>query len=260
MRATGQAEVVLTAEDAGNFDIGTIWLSPIARSGSNFVSITSLSAPKDAKKFLETGRALARRNKIPEAMASVEKAIAAYPRYAEAWVVLGALQFETLQDDAARTSMDKATGIDSRLVTPLQVLGYIAAQQRQWNDSARYLDEAVRLDPTNSALAWFYDGWAHYELGDLDVAERSAKASLGMDPRAAGSQSEYLLGLVLIARMDFAGGEQALRNFVASSTDTQRIRSANEILQRMDRPIMDRPIMDQPTMDQPTAVAQATLR
>jgi len=231
------SEVVLSVEDADDSDIGTIWLGPLAKSGGNLVSITSLSAPKEAKKYLETGRNLARRHKIPEAIASVEKATAVYPKYAEAWVVLGGLQFETRQYDAARSSMEKATGIDSRLLTPWQVLGYIAAGERRWDDAARYLDQAVHLEPTNSAVAWFYDGWAHYQLGHLDTAERSAKASLGMDPRPAGSQSEYLLGVVLIARQDFPGGEQALRSFVASSPDTQRVRSANEILRRMEHPV-----------------------
>ena len=61
-----------------------------------------------------------------------------------------------------------------------------------------------------------------------------------MDSRPEGSLAQYLLGVILIARRDLTGGEQALRNFVVSSGNTQGVSSANEILQRLQPPSLPR--------------------
>jgi perosamine synthetase len=67
-----------------NPDTGTVVLRRVARSDGVLVSLTSLSAPKAARKAYEKGLHAAHAGKWESARARFEKAVALYPQYAEA--------------------------------------------------------------------------------------------------------------------------------------------------------------------------------
>jgi tetratricopeptide (TPR) repeat protein len=133
--------------------------------------------------------------------------------------------------DAAHEDFQKAMDLDGKLVGPWQELGYMASDQSKWEDAARYLNRAVRLDPMNSPMAWYFNAMANYNLGRFEQAERSVRAEMKLDknPRA-----EYLLGLVPIARKDLRGGAEALRSYLASSPKTEEAVIARKQLTRVE--------------------------
>jgi tetratricopeptide (TPR) repeat protein len=177
------------------------------------VSVTTLRAPKEARKTFDQGLELRGKNKFPEAAASFEKAVAIYPDYAEAWSVLGAIQYQLRETGAARRSLGEAIRLDSKLAGPWRVMGFMACDAARWEDAVKDLDQATLLEPLSSAMAWFYSGLADYRLGRLNDAERNIRQSISLD-RRPNSQGEYLLGVVLIAKKDLNGGADALRNYI----------------------------------------------
>jgi len=212
-------------------DIGVIWLHQIALPNTgNTVSASSLSAPKGAKKDFEKARQLANAHEMPEAEKCLERAVEAYPVYAEAWLSLGRTEYEMRDTDKARYSLRKALDLDPKIAETWRILGYMAADERQWDDAARYLDRAERLDPANSALAWFYSAVAYYELRRFEQAERSIRMELKLDPHIQYPRSEYLLGLILIERNDVAGATEALRNYLSAHPDPRDRDSARSLL------------------------------
>src|SRR5580658_2929468 len=102
--------------------------------------------------------------------------------------------------------------VDARLVGAWQVMGYIAFDEHKWEEAARYLDEAVRLEPLNSPLPWYFDAAANYELRRFEIAERSIRTAISLNHQGTSMPADYLLGIILIARHDLSGGAQALRN------------------------------------------------
>jgi tetratricopeptide (TPR) repeat protein len=213
-----------------NFDVGAIVLHRITGDEGRVVSLLALKAPKDAKKNFDKGTALVRANKLTDAAASFQKSVTGYPQYADAWLSLGRVQVRLGSKDAARESFQKAMDLDDKLVGPWQELGYMAFDQSKWEDAARYLDKAVRLDPMSSPMAWYFSAVADYNLGRFEQAERSVRAELKLEnnPRA-----EYVLGLVLIARKDYNGGADALRTYLASSPKSEEADIARKQLIRI---------------------------
>ena len=214
-----------------NFDVGAIVLHRITGDEGRVVSLLALKAPKDAKKNFDKGTEQVRANKLADAAASFQKSVTTYPQYADAWLSLGRVQSQLGTKDAARDSFQKAMDLDDKLVGPWQELGYMASDQSKWEDAARYLDNAVRLDPTSSPMAWYFDATANYNLGRFEQAERSVRTELKLDKNPRG---EYVLGLVLIARKDYKGGADALRTYLASSPTTQEADTARKQLSRIE--------------------------
>ena len=69
---------------ADNPDIGILVLHRIAGVEGSSISVTSMMAPKDAKKAYERGLQSLLKNKLDDAAKDFEKAVAVYPAYAEA--------------------------------------------------------------------------------------------------------------------------------------------------------------------------------
>jgi tetratricopeptide (TPR) repeat protein len=219
--------------DLDGSDVGVIFLHRIAGDEGRIVSISTLQAPKDARKNFDKGTDLLHAGKLPEAATCFEKAVTIYPRYAEAWLSLGRIQFTTGRRDAALESMQRAKDLDDKLVGAWQVMGYIAAGRQDWENAAHYLDEAVRLDPADSPLPWFFSAFAHYQLQGFEEAERSIRAEIKLDPQFRIKRAQFLLALILIARQDTVGGAAVLHNYLAASPDPRDVDNAKTILSRL---------------------------
>src|SRR5258708_3944199 len=147
-----------------NPDVGSIFLHRLAGVEGSSISATSFLAPKDARKTYEKGLQSLLKNKPEDAARDFEKAVAVYPKYADAWMTLAKVRLQQKSYGPAREALMKALDADSKLVGPWVDLGLLCAQQQQWEDSARYLDRAVKLDPVDFPQAWYADAVADYNL------------------------------------------------------------------------------------------------
>jgi tetratricopeptide (TPR) repeat protein len=205
---------LLKRESADNPDVGTIVLHRLAGVEGSSISVTSMMAPKDAKKAYEHGLQSLLKNKPNDAAKDFEKAVAIYPKFADAWVSLGKLRLEQKSIEPARAALMKAMDADPKLVAPYVELGLLAAKDANWQDSGKYLDRAVELDPVDFPQAWYADAVANYNLKKYDAAEKAARESMKLDPRHANPRSAYLLGLVLAEKRDYAGATAELTAYI----------------------------------------------
>ncbi len=194
-------------------EVGTLIIHRVTGEEGTTVSVLSMKAPKNAKKDFQKGTDQFRQRKFKDAEANFRKAVTEYPDYADAWVSLGRTERQLGAHDAAREDFQKAMDLDKKLLGPWQELGYLAADQSKWEDAAKYLDQANRLDPMNSPAPWFFSAVADFNLQRYEAAERSIRAELRLD-QDRNPRAKYLLGLILLARNDLTGGAEALRAYL----------------------------------------------
>ncbi|HVW09623.1 MAG TPA: tetratricopeptide repeat protein [Bryobacteraceae bacterium] len=218
------------------FDVGAIVIHRIAQSDGRTVSILSLRAPKQARKDFGKGMSLAAENRPTEAVASFEKALSLYPKYADAWLNEGKAQWALKRVEDARADFQRAMDLDDKLVGPWQELGFLSCAESKWEEALRYLDRAVRLDPVGAASPWYFSAIANYNLGRYDEAERGVRAELRLD-HGKNPQGVYLLGLVLIARQDFKGGAEALESYLSLAPSAPDAPAARRELGRLQEKI-----------------------
>src|SRR5215813_3170850 len=108
--------IVGSGSEMGVINAGTILLHPTAQAQSFSISVSSLAAPEKAKAAFEKGEEQKKKGKLPAAMESFRKAIAAYPRYALAWLELGRIQATQHNFADAQQSFRQSVNEDSKLV------------------------------------------------------------------------------------------------------------------------------------------------
>ena len=195
-------------------DVGTIVLYRIAGVEGISVSATALNAPKDARKAYEKGVQSLRKGKPEEAAKDFEKAVEIYPQYANAWLDLGRAQLAEKAPAAAAEAFHKAIDADPKLVQAHGELGMIAARQSNWQEAVKYLDAALKLDPIGYPQFWYADGVAHYNLKNMNAAEKSIRAALQHDPQHRNPQAQHLLGVILALKNDLPGAAGALQTYL----------------------------------------------
>ena len=115
-----------------NPNVGTILLHRIGNDEGSTVSMTSLRATKSARREFDKGMASLRKERQGDAARHFEKAVAIYPRYADAWSRLGHIQIEKKDAAAARVSFAKAIEIDPKLVPPYVELAALNVSEGRW--------------------------------------------------------------------------------------------------------------------------------
>ena len=218
-----------------NPDVGAIVLHRMAGVEGTSISATSAMAPKDAKRAYEQGLQSLLKNKPDDAAKSFEKAVAVYPKYADAWMNLGKVRIQQQSVEPARTALRKAIESDPKLVTPYVELGLLAAKESNWQDSGKYLDRALDLDPVDYPQAWYPDAVANYNLKQYDAAEKSARNAVKSDPHHVNPRSGYLLGLILGEKRDYAGAVVELTEFLKLAPNTPDLAQVKDQLAQYEK-------------------------
>ncbi len=197
-----------------NPDIGTIVLYRTAGIEGTSVSATSLNAPKDARKAYEKGTQALRKGKPADAQLALEKAVELYPKYANAWLELGRSRLAQKSLETAAQAFLNAVDADPKLVRAHAELGMMAARQSSWEEATKYLDIALKLDPLSFPQLWYPDAVAHFNLKNLDMAEKSVHSAIQHDPQNKNPQAHHLLGAILAQKNDLPGAAVALQAYM----------------------------------------------
>jgi tetratricopeptide (TPR) repeat protein len=187
-----------------NPNVGTILMRRLGPDEGTTVSVTTLAAPKDARKAYEKALEAEKKNKLADAQASLEKAVAADPRYALAWMELGKVQAAQGQAEAARNSFQQSMASDPKFVPPYVEVAQLEFRAHDWRPLAETTEKATALDPFHYPVAFFLNGVANYNLHNLDRAEESVKRAEKLDVNHKLPQTFYLMGLILAERKNYA--------------------------------------------------------
>jgi hypothetical protein len=180
-----------------NPDVGTIILRRLGNVEGTTISMTSLQAPKDAKKAYEKGRDILRKNKKDDPK-KMEQALKEF-----------------------------ALAADSKYVSPYLQMALLSAKENKWQDVADTTERVIKLNPVDFPHAFFYNSVANYNLRKMDVAEQSAREAVKLDTGHRIPKAQHLLGMILADKRDYTGAAENLRGYLkfapqAGDADTVR--------------------------------------
>ncbi len=200
-------------------NVGKIILKPIANAEGSVLSVTSLAAPDAAKKAFEKAGELEKKNKPDDAQQSLEKAVNLYPQYAVAWNELGRLQYVKHDRAAAQHSFEQAVAADPKYAKPYLWLAQMAVDAQQWPTVVDVTKKLLALNSASFPGAWFLNATGNYNLQNYDAAEHAAREGMQADVDHRIPRMEYLLGLALAKKNDFAQAAEHIRQFLRSTTN-----------------------------------------
>jgi tetratricopeptide (TPR) repeat protein len=218
-----------------NPDIGTILLHRETPGEGSTISITTLQAPKDARKAYEKGLEYIKKNKFAEARTEYEKAVQIDQKFAAAWCELGKMQAGAEDLDMARGSFRMAIQSDPKFPVPYVELSIIAVEQKKWQEVSDLTASAIKLDPFDYPQVFLFNAAAHYNLRETDSAEKSVMEAERLDSRHQYPQIAHLYGLILAQKQDYAGAVTHLRDYFKMYPGASDAAAVRTELQRYDQ-------------------------
>ena len=207
----------------------TIVLKHTGLHEGSTVSASALNVPEAAKKAFGKGENAFNDEKWAVAQKNFEKAVEIDPDYAQAWSHLGEVLQKQSKPKEARAAWEKAVAADPKYVRPYIQLAMLDLAEKSPEDAAAIAGKAMAMNPLEFPELYFYNAVANYTLKRLDVAEMSARRATELDARHEIPRAELLLGTVLIAKGDRAGGVQHLKKYLAlapKAQDAEQIKKA----------------------------------
>ena len=216
-------------------DVGTILLHRIGDQEGSTVSLTSLKAPGGARRAFEKGMGDLHKRRLDDAAKQFHRAVTLYPQYADAWYRLGHVQGQKGDNAAARASFTKAIAADPKLVPPYVELAALNVNEGRWQEAVDYAQRAIRLDPFGAPMVYFFDALANYNLKNWTATEKSARQLQRLDTQHRYIKINRILGALLVARHDYAGAAEQMREYLQFSGDAKDAGEVRAQLAELDK-------------------------
>ncbi|MCX6597195.1 MAG: tetratricopeptide repeat protein [Acidobacteria bacterium] len=232
----GQAVSLAGRRFMDNPDIGTIILKRLGKVEGRTTSMTTLEAPKEAKKSFEKAINSLKKKKDSEAEKELEKAVEIYPKFAAAWYELGVIRERANQVEPAKDAYQKALAADAKFIKPYMQLAGLAAKEAKWQDVADTTDRVIKLDPFDYPGAYFYNAVANYNLQKMEPAEKSAREGLKQDEQHRLPKLAHILGIILAEKNDLTGAAEHMKlylKFAPQAKDADLVRNQLSQVEKM---------------------------
>ena len=221
--------------DFGSSDIGRLTLHRLAHVEGFTISVTSAQAPGGARKAFDKGREQEKKSQWDKAHESFAKAVELYPQYAVAWFELGRVQLQQKNMTGARQSFEQARAADPKYVSPYHALAQLGASEKRWADVLEITDKLLRLNPVDFPEAWLWNSVGNYSGQNFEAAENSARQGIKVDESHRAPKLEYVLGMLLLRKQDYAGASQHMQQYLSLATQPADLDEARKQLAEIER-------------------------
>ena len=184
--------------------VGTITLRRIGGTTGDSVSLTTLTAPKKARKAYEKAARALRSVEEPnyaKAIPLLERAVELHPEFAAAWEALGRARQGLGDTGSAREAFERSIEIDDRFLKPYPPLIAMAVADKDWTELESLTDRYLAMSPGSMEFR-FYNSFAALETGNLSKAELMLEMI-----ENAGEMGNWPLSYLVLAEVHTVRGE-----------------------------------------------------
>ena len=183
-----------------NSNVGVIVLHSRGKKAEGMVSVASLQVPAKARKEYEKGSESLEKGNLAEAEKSLRKAIDLYPKFAEAWLRLGALEQRQKNTEEAMADYQRAIAADANFALPYLRMASVSASASDWEQTRKLTEKLLSLDPVSFPQAYYYNAVAELNLNHIAHAETSALRAESLDKLHSEPLVELLLATIYNAK------------------------------------------------------------
>lgn len=188
--------------------------------------------PPKARKEFEAGQ---KRMQAQDAKGSVEhfqKAIELYPKYAEAYQLLGVMHMETGKLPEAEAELQKSTEIEPSLSTGFFALGVCRNLMGKFAEAEPPLLRGLELDP-KSPDGQYELSKTYWQLGRWQDAEPRALKSVELKPDYAAPH--VILGNVMLRKHDAPGALKEFKAYLKMEPDGPFAPSTKQMVAKIEK-------------------------
>ena len=209
--------------------VGKISLRRIEGSAGRAVSITTLTAPKKAKKAYNKGSRALRSVEEPDydkAILHLERAIDLHPDFAAAWEALGRARQGVGDDAGARVAFNRSVEADSQFLKPYLPLMEMALADDDWAKLESLADRYLAMSP-GTMKARYYSALSSMKLGNMSKAESMASWIDNAGAMGNWPMTYFILAAAHASRAEFEEAAELYKRYMTiypTSTISDQVR------------------------------------
>jgi Flp pilus assembly protein TadD len=184
---------------------------PGATAAAAPVDARIAAIPPEAKKEYDAGQKAVTANDFAGAIPHLQKAVDLYPKYAEAYQLLGVAQLQTQHGPEAEASLNKAIAIEDKMPQAQYMLGMLLAMTNRANLAEKPFTRFAELDPTNPD-AHFELAKTEFALNKFAEAEMHANNAIELKEKNPGVQ--VVLAYSLLRQKKATEAKQAFQQYL----------------------------------------------
>ncbi len=199
-------------------------------ASQNNVPSRSKAAFSQAMKALDTGN-------FAECAKQLEEAVAASPKFAQAWHALGVVDERLNKPAQAKEAYEHAIASDPKLLAAYVTLARVDLKLKDWEGATKAADALLKADPKHLyPEIYLHRAVARYQLKDVAGAQADAEEAIQMDPRHKRPRAEYVLGRILEAKGDAAGAREHISKYLELDPNAADVDVVRAHLQNFGKP------------------------
>jgi len=205
---------------------------PAEVPASGSVSARIAAIPPEAKREFDAGRKAINENDFAGSIPHLQKAINAYPKYAEAYQLLGVAQLQTDQGPQAEASLLKAIDIEDGMPRAQYLLGVLYAKTGRPGLAEKPFSRFVELDPQNPN-AHFELAKVSYALNKYSDAETHAHKSIELKETDPGVH--VVLGYALLRQKRALDAKEEFQLFLSRVPQGPMASDVRDVVAQIDQ-------------------------
>ena len=195
-------------------DAGRLELVPYGDISGSTVSITSLMAPKEAKKAYEKAVKKFAAREYEAAVEHLDEAVTLHPEYAAAWTLLGQVRIGQRLFPAATAALRKAIEVDESYVAPYAALAKLLMLQNEMEEVYELSGRGLELNPYDADLKYARAVTA-LQMKDYEDAGYFAQQLAESDEAAFFPDTLFVLASAVKAQGDYERAARLYGEFYA---------------------------------------------
>ena len=190
--------------------------------------------PPEARKEFDAGYRAIQKSDYSGAIPHLQNAINLYPKYAEAYQLLGVAQLQTNQGPQAEASLVKAVEIDDHMPRAQYLLGVVYAKTGRAALAEKPLSRFAELDPQNPD-AYFELAKVSFALNKFPEAETHARKSIELNEPNAGVH--IVLGYSLLRQRKPDDAKRAFQRFLKLDSKSAMASDIRQVIADIDQQV-----------------------
>jgi tetratricopeptide (TPR) repeat protein len=205
-------------------DAGRLDMVPYGDISGTTVSLTSLAAPKEAKKAFEKAVKKFVSRDYDEAVEQLDQALELHPEYAAAWTLLGQVRMAQRLRPAAEAAFRKAIEADPNYVPPYSPLAQLLLVQRDMEALSEISAKGLELNPYDADLK-YARAVSAFRLKDYENAAFYAQRLVETDDGVFFPDALFILAGAVKAQGDYERASRLFGEYYANRRNSRELRS-----------------------------------
>lgn len=189
-------EVNLIMQSSEFVQIQLVRETPGTETPPTNTKVLDANVPPEARSEFEKGEAaLLEKNKLAEGILHLEKAIAIYPNFPEAQIVLGTAYMDAKEWNKAELALKQAIELAPNASNAFFALGELYLRQKKYSEAEKHLRQGLGID-NRSWRGHFALGRVYWASNDVKQAAKQIALTLQLNPDLA--DAHLLAGNILL--------------------------------------------------------------